>query len=137
MPVAGYAPEVLDRLLQQHLERVGRELQTIETLGTRVHAAVAALQDGQVVLGDGTPGGAVELLTNWYERMARAGRQVVQGLDELTRLRSFLAGGPDSRPDLGQRGEHELMQFLTNAVDKLGLKLVPTLDVTPPPRSAA
>jgi hypothetical protein len=48
----------------------------------------------------------------------------VKALDELTRLRSFVAGGPDSRPDLTVRSEIELRAILIQGVQAFGLRVV-------------
>lgn len=127
---AGYDPERLDPTIRKYFGELDRNLNMIKSLGTRVTAAV-----DQIVEGDaaalGSPGETAEALTNWYDRLTRAGLNGVKALDQLTRLRSFLAGGPDSRPDLSHRGEHDLRSMLEDTVAKLGLRLVPIIDVTP------
>ena len=97
-------------------------MRLLEVMGPKLAAildSVAALPAGPDALGD------AESLTLLYDRMTKAGLSIVRALDELSRLRSFLAGGPDSRPDLSHRGEHELRQLLLDACDKMGLDLVP------------
>jgi hypothetical protein len=60
-------------------------------------------------------------VTVLYDRMSKAGLNIVKALDELSRLRSFVAGGPDTRPDLLNKGEHELRALVRDAAIKFGL----------------
>lgn len=122
-PPAGYTADKLDDTLGTYLAVANRTIRHAEALGKRVEDALANLEAA------GLTGGASALdeantITVLYDRMTKAGLQLTKALDELTRLRSFLAGGPDSRPDLTVKGEIELRALVLTAVKTLGLKVV-------------
>ena len=118
---AGYDAAALDGTLQKLIASVSTAVATCEALAPRVTATITRVASAP----EGPAFEEAELLTVLYDRMAKAGLNAVRAVDELSRLRSFLAGGPDSRPDLSHRGEHELRQLLLDACDKLGFELVP------------
>ena len=59
-----------------------------------------------------------------YDRLVKADLNLVKATDELSRLRSFLAGGPDTRPDLSSLGENELTGMFVAMVRALGVTKV-------------
>lgn len=119
-PPAGYEPAALDDTIRSYVAAVEKSIRTADALSKRVEEAVTDLIK-QIT---GTPEEKAELLTKLHERMSKAALNLVKSTDELTRLRSFLAGGPDSRPDLTVRGEVELRSLLLVAVQQLGWRVM-------------
>lgn len=117
---AGYAPDSLDETLRSYLAAGEKSIQVARALGAKVEEAVNTL----VAEMTGTPEEQAELLTKLHERLTKACLNLVKSTDELSRLRSFLAGGPDSRPDLSLQGEVELRVMLVAAVQQLGWRVM-------------
>lgn len=120
---AGYDAASLDGALRSYIAVAEKNIRHAESLGKKVDEALKNLEELTLA------GGADALeeankLTTLYDRTSKAGLQLVKALDELTRLRSFLAGGPDSRPDLTLKGEIELRAVVLTAVKQLGLTVV-------------
>jgi hypothetical protein len=121
---AGYEPAQLDAALRSYLATCEKSVRIAESLGKKVEEAVNTLIAQMQAATDYD--GAAEhatLATTLHERLSKANLNLVKSTDELTRLRSFLAGGPDSRPDLTVKGEVELRVLLFAAVKKLGLRV--------------
>jgi hypothetical protein len=125
----GYQPEELDALLHRYLTQAEQFLKMGQSLTAQTENALKVIASADDP-GWKTPAEAGEALTNWLDRLARAGANVVKALDQLSRLRSFLAGGPDSRPDLSSRGEQDLRRMLEETLSRMGHRMVP-IDVTP------
>lgn len=119
-PPAGYEPESLDRTLAAYIGAIERSIETAKTLGDKVETAVTALLSQMT----GTPEEQAELLTRLHERLSKANLNLVKSTDELTRLRSFLAGGPDRREDITVKGELDLRMQLVAAIQQLGWRVV-------------
>lgn len=125
---ASYDPEALDRPIQAAIGVTEKHVSIATRLGKKVEEAMTRLEQEDFA----TTGDALELMDSmvtFHEKMSRSGAQLVKCIDELSRLRSFVSGGPDSRPDLSAKGEVELMQMIHKAADKLGFVLVPKADV--------
>lgn len=120
---AGYPPEELDKALRKYVAVAEQNMRQVESLGPRVEEALKALEgaEGEDALD------TANKMTILYDRMTKAGLNVVKAIDELTRLRSFLAGGPDSRPDLTVRSEIELRAMILTAVKSMGPGVVAEL----------
>jgi hypothetical protein len=121
-PPAGYEPEKLDGSLTKYLAVCESTIRHLESLGKQVERHVQRLEEAA----DGPEHDDVEHATVLFERLTKAGLNLVKATDELSRLRSFLAGGPDSRPDLSNRGEIELMEILFDAIRSRGWQVVTT-----------
>lgn len=117
-PPAGYEASKLDDTLRSYVAVAEKSIRHAESLGKRVEKVLDELAK--------TPAAADQAgeVTMLYDRMTKASLQIVKAMDELTRLRSFLAGGPDSRPDLTVKGELDLRAIVLTAVKTLGLKVV-------------
>lgn len=114
---AGYEPEALDAALGRQVNQCGRTAHSVEVIARQVHAAlenVQAAQAGANALQE------ADRMVTLFERLTRAQLSQVKATDELTRLRSFLAGGPDSRPDLSRKGELELIAMILQTAKALG-----------------
>jgi hypothetical protein len=118
-PPAGYEPGALDKTISSYIGAAERSIRIAESLSRKVETAVTALATST----SGLPEDDAELMTRLHERLSKACLNLVKSTDELTRLRSFLAGGPDSRPDLTVRGEIELRSLLVVAVKQLGWRV--------------
>lgn len=121
LPPAGYEPTELDRVIKHHIAVAERTIRHADQLGKKADAAIERLSleaPGADALAD------VETLTALNEKQSKAALNLVKATDELSRLRSFLAGGPDSRPDLSSRGEVELTVILVKAIRAKGWKVV-------------
>jgi hypothetical protein len=119
-PPAGYEPDKLDTTIRSYVGACEKNIRTAESLGTKVEAAITALINLPATTAPDAIVAEANMLTKLHERMTKASLNLVKSTDELTRLRSFLAGGPDSRPDLTVRGEIELRGLLLVAVKQLG-----------------
>jgi hypothetical protein len=113
----GYDATQLDPLIADYIAVVERAVGQVKALGDKLEPLIknADLDD---------PAAATLL----YDRMAKAALNVTKALDELSRLRSFVDGGPDSSKELTAKSEVELRAMLLTALPKLGLRVV---DITP------
>lgn len=111
----------MDPSIAKHLEACEISISGVNALKATLEAALENLRNA-------VPGpSAVEeadRVSVIFERLTKASLSMVRAVDELTRLRSFLDGGPDSRPDLTSRGELELRVIVLKAVQQLGWKVV-------------
>ena len=126
---ASYDPDALDRPIQAALGVTDKHIAIATRLGKKVEEAMTRLEKDDFSQTED----ALELMNSmvtFHEKMSRSGAQLVKCIDDLSRLRSFVSGGPDSRPDLSSKGELELMEMLRDAADKLGFLLIPKGDVT-------
>lgn len=122
---AGYEASELDATLRSHIAASEKNIRIAETLGPKIEEAVTTLI--AVIKAATDYDGAIaqlEDLTRLHERFTKANLNLVKSTDELTRLRSFLAGGPDSRADLTVMGEIQLRALVFTAVKNLGLRVV-------------
>jgi hypothetical protein len=120
----GYEPHRLDETISRHIGACEKSIRIAESLGKKVEEAVKHVADVVLV------GGAASLedadkLSALFERMTKATLNVVKATDEMSRLRSFVAGGPDSRPDYTAKSEIELREMLFEHVRALGFDIVP------------
>lgn len=117
----GYEATALDPSVKKTLEAVNTSLSSVESLKSSLERALENLANS-------APGESAideaNRVTVIYERLTKATLNLVKAVDEFTRLRSFLDGGPDSRPDLTSRGELELRVIVLKAVQQLGWKVV-------------
>lgn len=57
----------------------------------------------------------------WTEKIAKALSTLTKSVDECVRLREFITGGPESRPDLANASDQELLDALVDAAIERGL----------------
>lgn len=117
---AGYEPGALDQAIQKYVAIAETNIRHAALLEKRVQEA---LENIQVAESDDRLDYANKITILW-ERLAKTGMALTKALDELTRLRSFVAGGPDSRPDLTVKGELQLRGIVLQAVKMLGKEAV-------------
>ena len=121
VPPAGYEPETLDATIQTYIQACEASTRAAKAIGVEVEKAVTALL---AEVHDRTPEEQADLVTKLHDRLAKANLNLVKSTDELTRLRSFLAGGPDQRTDMTVKGEIELTAMLLTAVRAHGWRVV-------------
>jgi len=121
LPPAGYEATKLDATLRSYVASCETSIRIAKSLGTKVETVIETLVKGGVT---GTPEEQAELLTRLHERLTKANLNLVKSTDELSRLRSFLAGGPDARADLSVKGEIELLGIVLTAVRAMGWSVV-------------
>ena len=114
---AGYEPENLDAALAKHIKAVENTVFQAEGLGKQVESALANMK---AALGTENALREADRVVAIFERLAKSCLYFVKCTDELTRLRSFLAGGPDSRPDLSSKCEADLVKEVLAAVKAMG-----------------
>jgi len=113
-PVVGYDPVALDEQIKRYIGIAERNSKIVEEIGPvladKIRAETASLD--------------AESTSIIYDRLVKADLNLVKATDELSRLRSFLAGGPDTRPDLSSLGENELTGMFVAMVRALGVTKV-------------
>ena len=116
-PVVGYDPTALADQIKKYVRVAERNLAILEDIGeplaSRIKAEVVGLDaEAQSII---------------YDRLVKAGLNLVKATDELSRLQSFLSGGPDTRPDLSSLSEVELRGVVVAMIRSLGVTQVQTL----------
>ena len=122
----GFQPEALDPVLLNAIDRLGKVVVDVERIRGALEPhldeirtrLVAALQTGNVA--DATLLASAERLIEFLEKYARTALNLTKVTDEAARLRSFVAGGADSRPDLAGLSESELSKIVLDAAGKSG-----------------
>lgn len=135
-----FDPEKLDPILVETAEALAKNLtawgkleplvsEWVESLTEEVARSKTALKDGtQLVNRQGQPTSAGNFirelmadLSGFLERFSKVSLNLTKALDEGSRLRSFLGGGPDSRPDMASLSDKELLDILVQAAVARGL----------------
>lgn len=117
LPPAGYEARALDETLSRYVSVCERTIRHADDLGAKVTAvlqALAASPAGPDAVED------AERMSILFERLSKAGLNLVKATDELTRLRSFVSGGPDRRADLTVAGEVQLRAIVLAGIKALG-----------------
>lgn len=117
---AGYSPGELDNTIKKYVAVAETNIRHASLLEKRVQEA---LENVNVADAEDRLDYANKVTILW-ERLAKTGMALTKALDELTRLRSFIAGGPDSRPDLTVKGELQLQGIILQAVKMIGREAV-------------
>lgn len=112
-PVVAYDPVDLDKQIKKFLAIAERNIDTLEALGEPLAKRIKAEVDANSLDAEAT--------SIVYDRLVKAGLNLVKATDELSRLRSFLSGGPDTRPDLSSMGELELRGVLLAGIKALNV----------------
>ena len=119
--VVAYDPRAFAQSVVRYAGAAETNLGVIEDLGSQLKPILA---NAKKVLETEGPTLAVDHLDRIsiiYDRLVKAGLNLVKATDELSRLQSFLSGGPDSRPDLSSLSEVELRSLLAGAIKTLGI----------------
>ena len=130
--LVAYDPAEMDRSVRRYVGVAERNIEAMEQLGEQIKPLLEVLKP--VLEGTQSDDALdnVERVTIIYDRLVKAGLNLVKATDELSRLRSFLSGGPDSRPDLTSASEVELRAILVSAVRKLGITDLRQLQIEAP-----
>lgn len=115
---AGFDAEALDPAITAAIDRLTKSIADIEKVRAPASAFLdAARKRAEELLeaGASTPEIMVTAnqLVEWLERYARVALSLTKVTDEAARLRSFVAGGADSRPDVGSLSDAEISVLLT------------------------
>lgn len=117
---AGYTPDELDDAIKIYVAVAEQNIRYAGKLNKKLEKVLADIENEQ-----GTDKlDTANKVTILWDRLAGAGLKLTKATDELTRLRSFLAGGPDSRPDLTVKGELQLQGIVLGAIKMLGREAV-------------
>jgi hypothetical protein len=118
---AGFQPEALDPVIAGAIDRLTKVVSDFE----RVRGALEPhLDEMRRRLVEQLTGGSVtdpqllivvEQLVGHLEKYARIALSLTKVTDEAARLRSFVAGGADQRPDLSSLSDAELSEVVLNA----------------------
>lgn len=117
---AGFDAEALDPSITLAIDRLHKVIADVERIrGTAEPILDRVRQRVETLLAESdhaktAPELVVTLssLVEMLERYARVGLNFAKITDETARLRSFVAGGADSRPDLGHMSDAELAAFI-------------------------
>jgi hypothetical protein len=120
-PLVAYDPAELDRSIRRYVGVAERNIAAMEEIGKQIEPLLELLKGAGLGTAPGTLLNDVERLTIVYDRLVKSGLNLTKATDELSRLRSFLSGGPDSRPDLTSASEIELRAIVVSAVRALGI----------------
>lgn len=115
---AGFDAEALDPAIAAARERLSQVIIDVERVrgGLEPHLNEVRLRlerqlaDGN--LADADLLARTERLIDWLERYAKVSLTFTKVVDEATRLRSFVAGGADSRPDLSSLSDSQLLEII-------------------------
>lgn len=126
---SGLAPGALDTPLAGYVEYAARMIATSKAIEKRTAETLRRLDEappGEDLLDE------ADTLVGLHLKAAQASTGLVKAVDGLARLQSFMAGGPDSRPDLSSKSEGALLELLVTKLDAMGYEVVPKAqDVTP------
>jgi hypothetical protein len=118
-PLVAYDAASLDKSVRRYVGVAERNIELSESVSDQLPALLEKLKTA--LAGSDEAFEDTERLSIVYDRFVKAGLNLVKAVDELSRLRSFLSGGPDSRPDLSSMSEVELRQIVVTAVRALGI----------------
>lgn len=124
-PKTAYDPAALDRSVRRYVGVAEKNLAVMESIGDDIPSILEKFKARVKV--DAEAFDDLERLTVVYDRLVKAGLNLVKATDELSRLQSFLGGGPDSRPDLTAASEIHLRELLVTAIRQLGPAVVQAL----------
>ena len=121
---AGFAPEALDPALEAARARLTSVVVDVERIRGGLEPCLDKLRlalETRLLAGslEGPELAAeADRQITWLERYARVAGTFVKIVDETARLRSFLAGGADSRPDLSSLSDVELRKVIKGVLTK-------------------
>jgi len=123
---AGFAAESLDSTIQAGIVTLGKCVGDVEHVRSTLERPLAAvrvrlnrmLQQPEGSVPDATVFAACENLIEWLEKYARTSLNLAKLVDETARLRSFVSGGADSRPDIANLSDAALAEIVLSAAEK-------------------
>ena len=122
---AGFQPEALDPALAAARDRLTKVVADVERIRAGLEPQLdlmrqrldKALEDPTAIT-DEVLNANINRQLVWLESYAKISLTFTKVVDESSRLRSFLAGGADSRPDLSSLSDTELRKLIKSAVTK-------------------
>ena len=123
----GYVPAYLDKSIADFITSCEQNIGVVQKLAGQIQDSLTRLDAFLTENSDEDKGDALRTaiaLASIFERVARGTASLTRSADELSRLRSFASGGPDSRPDLTVRSEIELRAMLFHAVKGIGCSII-------------
>lgn len=120
-PLVAYDPAELDKSIQRYVRVAERNISALEEIGGQITPLLERVKPLLEKIGADEVLDHTERITIVYDRQVKASMNLTKAIDELARLRSFLSGGPDSRPDLSAASEIELRAILVKSIQALGL----------------
>lgn len=118
-PVVGFDPAALSAQVTRYVGIAEKNIALLEKMGTPLADLVKAEMEAKSLDAEST--------SIIWDRLVKAGLNLVKATDELSRLTSFLSGGPDTRPDLSSLSEVDLRGILVVAIKALGVTEVQKL----------
>lgn len=120
----GFVPERLDPAIDGAIDRLTKAVTDverirggIEPLLDKVREDLARrLEEGTITIPVAVA--EAERMIEWLERYAKTTLVLAKVTDETARLRSFVAGGADSRPDLASLSDSQLFELVEKARKK-------------------
>lgn len=89
--------------------------------GTAYTVSYVSRKDGKEITKDAWVREVAHDLVLWVEKLSRTMAAMTKAVDEAARLREFLTGGADSRPDLESASDGELIRILVDVAVARGL----------------
>lgn len=120
----GFAPEALDPALEAARDRLTKVIADVERVRGTLEPQLDAIRSRLTAqLTSETPDATLmanaERLIEWLEKYARVALNFTKVVDEAARLRSFIAGGADSRPDIASLSDVDLLKKIAEVRGKV------------------
>ena len=120
-PSGSIKPEALDPAISQAVECLVSCVKDIVFIREVLSPLLGQVQQraaSQAASGlpDPTLYSLVDQLVAWSERYARTAVNLTRVTDDASRLREFLSGGADSRPDLSSLSDAQLIEMIRSKV---------------------
>jgi len=118
---AGYEAEKLDPAIAASIDRLTKVVADVERIRGGLEPLLDAVRERVVLmlaggaLDDARLQATADRLISWMEKYAKAAGTLAKVVDETSRLRSFISGGADTRPDLATLSDAELARVVISA----------------------
>lgn len=115
---AGFQAEALDPAIEAARDRLTKVIADVERIRGSLEPQLDEVRKrltAQLATGTVTDAALLaqcERLIEWLEKYARVVLNFTKVTDEAARLRSFVAGGADSRPDLSSLSDADLARIV-------------------------
>lgn len=116
-----FEPEALDPAIVGAIDRLTKTVADVERIRGGIEPLLDKVREGLIAdLAAGTMVGPLlraetERLIEWLDKYAKTALNLAKLTDETARLRSFVAGGADSRPDLASLSDSQLAEIVNTA----------------------
>lgn len=120
---AGFQPDALDPALTAARDRLTKVVADVERVRGALEPQLDLMRqrlektlDDPTAISDEVLNANINRHLAWLETYARVSLTFTKVVDEASRLRSFLAGGADSRPDLSSLSDVELRKVIRTGI---------------------